>query len=384
MKKSIEKFLIVIMIVSLAFGIIGLNYSYASEATISVGTAKVGQDFTVTINMPADAVGYEYSGGDIYLANGTNIPIGRDGDCKTDLTYIGNKTLTFKTSVAGDARVVIRGLIISDKNANKINSQSTLEQSFTVAAADAQPPAQTPPSTTPTTTDDEPGYTKTGDTVYALEKLNVRKSASTSGEKIGALNKDDKTTRISVGDNGWDKISFNGGTGYVMSKYLTTKSPEERAKEEPKWTDKNDTVYSLADVNVREGWGTSYKTVGGLSVGDEVKRIATGENGWSKIEYEGKTAYVSSKYLTTDKAKVDEKLAELEEDTVDENTTVDDNTVTNEAVDQDIYNTIVDEIGVLPQVGTSTGDYIYYISMIASIVMVAVVGVRIRNKEIDE
>lgn len=59
MKKSIEKIFIVIMIVSLAFGIIGLNYSYASEATISVGTAKVGQEFTVTVNIPADAVGYQ-------------------------------------------------------------------------------------------------------------------------------------------------------------------------------------------------------------------------------------------------------------------------------------------------------------------------------------
>lgn len=368
MRKSIEKIFIVIVIVSLAFGIIGLNYSYAGEATISVGAAKPGQDFNITINMPGDAVAYEFNLEVTFADNSKQST--KEADVSTSLGSIGNKTLTFKAPVAGNAKVRVTNLIISDKSDNKINSQSTLEQGFSVTA-------------------DEPGYTKTGDTVYALEKLNVRKSASTSGEKLGALKKDDKTVRISVGANGWDKINFNGGTGYVMSKYLTTKSPEDRAKEEPKWTDTNDTVYSLADLNVREGWGTSYKTVGGLSIGDSVKRLATGENGWDKIEYEGKTAYVTSKYLTTSKAEADKKLESLEENTVnevDETNTVDNNTVadTNIVGDPDVYNTIVDEIGVLPQVGTSTGSYIYYISIVIAIIMVSVVGLKIRTKEIDE
>lgn len=385
MRKSIEKIFIVIIIASLAFGIIGLNYSYAGEATISVGAAKPGQNFNITINMPTDAVAYEFNLEVTFADNSKQTT--KEADASTSLGSIGNKIVAFKAPVAGNAKVVVTNLIISDKSGNKINSQSTLEQGFSVTAdAPAQQPQQ--PTTTPKPTTDEPGYTNTGDTVYALEKLNVRKSASTSGEKLGALKKDDKTKRISVGANGWDKIEFNGGTGYVMSKYLTTKSPEDRAKEEPKWTDTNDTVYSLADLNVREGWGTSYKTVGGLSIGDSVKRLATGENGWDKIEYEGKTAYVTSKYLTTSKAEVDKKLEGLEANTVnevDETNTANNNTVTDTNIvgDPDVYNTIVDEIGVLPQVGTSTGSYIYYISIVIVIVMVAVVGLKIRTKEID-
>lgn len=383
MRKSIEKIFIVIIIASLAFGIIGLNYSYAGEATISVGAAKPGQNFNITINMPTDAVAYEFNLEVTFADNSKQTT--KEADASTSLGSIGNKTVAFKAPVAGNAKVVVTNLIISDKSGNKINSQSTLEQGFSVTA-DA--PAQQPQQPQQPTTTDEPGYTKTGDTVYALEKLNVRKSASTSGEKLGALKKDDKTKRISVGANGWDKIEFNGGIGYVMSKYLTTKSPEDRAKEEPKWTDTNDTVYSLADLNVREGWGTSYKTVGGLSIGDSVKRLATGENGWDKIEYEGKTAYVTSKYLTTSKAEVDKKLEGLEANTVnevDETNTANNNTVTDTNIvgDPDVYNTIVDEIGVLPQVGTSTGSYIYYISIVIAIVMVAVVGLKIRTKEID-
>ena len=389
MKKSIEKIFILIMIVSLAFGIIGLNYSYASEATISVSAAKIGQEFTVTVNIPADAIGYQGKIEVTFADNST-----KSSGVLTNVTGItgdyahpGNMTAKFTAPVAGNAKVRVVELTLTGRDASKLNSQSTLEQTFSVAAADA--PAQQPQQPQqPTTTTNEPGYTNTGDTVYALEKLNVRKSASTSGEKIRTKKKDDKTKRISVGANGWDKIEFNGGTGYVMSKYLTTKSPEDRAKEEPKWTDTNDTVYSLADLNVREGWGTSYKTIGSLTVGQSTKRLATGANGWDKIEYNGKTAYVTSKYLTTDKAKADEKLAELGEDEENEvNNTVQDNTVTdtNTVVgNMDIYNTIVEEIGVLPQVGKSTGSYIYYISIILSMIMVAVVGLKIRSKENEE
>lgn len=385
MKKSIEKNFIVIMLVSLAFGIIGLNYSYASEATISVGTAKVGQEFTVTVNIPSDAVGYQGKIEVTFADNSTKSSgvLTNVTGITGDFTHPGNMTAKFTAPVAGNAKVRVTDLKLSDRNGNSLNSQTTLEQAFSVASADA--PAQQPqqPTTTPKPTTDEPGYTNTGDTVYALEKLNVRKSASTSGEKLGALKKDDKTKRISVGANGWDKIEFNGGTGYVMSKYLTTKSPEDRAKEEPKWTETNDTVYSLADLNVREGWGTSYKTIGSLSVGQSTKRLATGENGWDKIEYNGKTAYVSSKHLTTSKAEADKKLEELEDDEENEvnNNTVDNTTISNTAVNTDVYNTIVDEIGVLPQVGKSTGSYIYYISIILSIIMVAVVGLKIRDKE---
>lgn len=58
---------------------------------------------------------------------------------------------------------------------------------------------------------------------------------------------------------------------------------------------------SSNSLNVRTGPGTSYKKVGVLSKGVKVHRTAIGDNGWSKIEYEGKTRYVSSKYLTSKK-----------------------------------------------------------------------------------
>lgn len=63
----------------------------------------------------------------------------------------------------------------------------------------------------------------------------------------------------------------------------------------------NETVYAISAVNVRTGPSTSYNKVGQLSKDDSVKRIGIGEDGWSKVEYNGDIAYISSGYLTTEK-----------------------------------------------------------------------------------
>ena len=61
----------------------------------------------------------------------------------------------------------------------------------------------------------------------------------------------------------------------------------------------NETVYAISAVNVRSGPGTTYSKLGSLNQNDAVKRIAIGSNGWSRVEYNGQEAYISSNYLTT-------------------------------------------------------------------------------------
>lgn len=67
----------------------------------------------------------------------------------------------------------------------------------------------------------------------------------------------------------------------------------------PQYTEANEVVYATTNVNIRKGAGTSSTVVGGLKKGDSIQRTAIGDNGWSKVSYNGKTAYVYSKYLTT-------------------------------------------------------------------------------------
>ena len=55
---------------------------------------------------------------------------------------------------------------------------------------------------------------------------------------------------------------------------------------------------ATTSLNVRSGAGTSYSKIGSLYPGQSISVIST-SNGWSKINYNGKTGYVSSQYLRT-------------------------------------------------------------------------------------
>jgi uncharacterized protein YgiM (DUF1202 family) len=63
----------------------------------------------------------------------------------------------------------------------------------------------------------------------------------------------------------------------------------------------DDTVYVAGSgVNLREGPSTTYEVVATLSRGVELTRTGT-VNGWSQVEYEGQTCYVSNSLVSTEK-----------------------------------------------------------------------------------
>jgi uncharacterized protein YgiM (DUF1202 family) len=70
----------------------------------------------------------------------------------------------------------------------------------------------------------------------------------------------------------------------------------------PKFTEVNETVYATTSVNVRASYSADSDKVGSLSAGASVTRTGVGNNGWSRIIYNGNEAYVSSDYLTTSKS----------------------------------------------------------------------------------
>lgn len=60
----------------------------------------------------------------------------------------------------------------------------------------------------------------------------------------------------------------------------------------------DETVYTVAAVNVRTGPSTSFKIITTLPYGHAVHRIGIGGNGWSKVIYDGETAYMYTDYLS--------------------------------------------------------------------------------------
>lgn len=64
----------------------------------------------------------------------------------------------------------------------------------------------------------------------------------------------------------------------------------------------NETVYATSTVNIREGFSADTDKVGSLGKGQSIKRVGIGTGdaeGWSEVEFNGQTAYISSEYLST-------------------------------------------------------------------------------------
>ena len=98
--------------------------------------------------------------------------------------------------------------------------------------------------------------------------------------------------------------------------------PSDTEEEAPSisFSSRNETVYATSSVNVRSSCSTSSNKniIGSLDIGDSVTRTGIG-SGWSRITYNGQTAYVSSDYLDTKNPIDTEKEQEPEEEEEKEN-----------------------------------------------------------------
>ena len=90
----------------------------------------------------------------------------------------------------------------------------------------------------------------------------------------------------------------------IQKEPVGTPAPTEQ---EQLFTDCSETMYATTAVNVRSSYSTNSDKLGSLTKAQSVTRtgIGTGDaGGWSRIEFNGKVAYVSSDYLSATKPQV--------------------------------------------------------------------------------
>ncbi|WP_198530630.1 SH3 domain-containing protein [Priestia megaterium] len=143
-------------------------------------------------------------------------------------------------------------------------------------------------TTAPTTPPAEStAYTVTAST------LNVRSGAGTNYASIGSVTKGQKLSVVSKSGS-WYKINYNGRTGYVSSDYVqasgTTTAPTTPPAESTAYT------VTASTLNVRSGAGTSYASIGSVTKGQKLS-VVSKSGSWYKINYNGRTGYVSSDYV---------------------------------------------------------------------------------------
>ncbi|BCC46491.1 hypothetical protein bcgnr5378_27270 [Bacillus cereus] len=130
--------------------------------------------------------------------------------------------------------------------------------------------------------------------------LRVRTQPNTSSAIMGRVY-EGKALQVIGEENGWLKINHNGRTGYVSSEYVkfvkgNTPSKPETSNPSTEAT-VGDYYVNVNVLNVRSGAGTNHGVIGALSKGIKVQ-VLFEQNGWGKINYNGKSGYVSSKFLS--------------------------------------------------------------------------------------
>lgn len=148
-------------------------------------------------------------------------------------------------------------------------------------------------------------YTSVNEKITAKDVVNLRDSASTGGNIVGTLKNGDILTRIAIGENGWSRLEYGEKTVYAVSSYLTTELNYKTPEPEPPsdgFRQVNETVTAKDKTNLRSVPDSSDAStvVYTLKNGETAVRIGISDSGWSKLEYNGKTLYAVSSYLTTD------------------------------------------------------------------------------------
>ncbi|TXR95595.1 peptidase M23 [Bacillus sp. SH7-1] len=152
------------------------------------------------------------------------------------------------------------------------------------------------------TNEQQNNVTVQADGTYIVDatSLRVRTGPAIYHSVIGGV-LNGQTLQVTGVENGWLKIKHNGRTGYVSSEYVnfvkggTPSIPE--ISNPSAGAKVGDYYVNVRLLNVRSGAGTNHGVIGGLSKGIKVQ-VLFEQNGWGKINYNGKNGYVSSKFLS--------------------------------------------------------------------------------------
>ena len=130
--------------------------------------------------------------------------------------------------------------------------------------------------------------------------LNVREGAGSEFRSVGLLHRNEVVERLAASPDGnWFQVKrgYDGLTGWSSKQYLVaTTAPPPPAEDSFSWYQ-----VSASALNVREGPGTSNKSIGTLSKNEGVMELeASADGGWRKIQrVDGFTGWASSQYLVS-------------------------------------------------------------------------------------
>lgn len=148
--------------------------------------------------------------------------------------------------------------------------------------------------------------------VKTTDVVNVRTSDSETADKLGKAAIGDTFKLLEERGNGWSKVEYNGEEAFIKSDYLepsktevrdaaqATETEGETTSEEPNDNETaatSGTVTVKENVRIRSGASETSDKLATAYAGEKLEVIMKQADGWTKIKYKGKTAYVKSDYV---------------------------------------------------------------------------------------
>lgn len=145
--------------------------------------------------------------------------------------------------------------------------------------------------------------------VKATDVVNIRSSDSETADKLGKAAIGDEFKLLEKIGNGWSKIEYEGGEAYIKSEFLEDIETEvvdngnEAENEEPEedtetaTVETNGTVTVIENVRIRSSASENSEKLGTAYAGEKLELVMKQADGWTKIKYNGRTAYVKSDYV---------------------------------------------------------------------------------------
>ncbi len=227
------------------------------------------------------------------------------------------------TAAASTEDTAVEGA--SDENSTEAASADSTDE--TAASQDASSEAGSQEAET--TENTETASTKK--TIKAIDVVNIRSSDSETADKIGKTEIGDTFTQLEALENGWSKIEYNGSTAYVKTMFFeevsedqetsdnadntaSTEQTETTTTEKEETKTETETKTSKVDSNAKgkmrvsetvrlrksQSTDSTDNVITNIYKGDEINVIEQYANGWAKVEYNGKSGYIMSEYLSNE------------------------------------------------------------------------------------
>ncbi len=132
--------------------------------------------------------------------------------------------------------------------------------------------------------------------VKATDVVNIRSSASQSADKLGKAQVGEIFDVIKIWENGWTEVSYEGSSGFIKSDYVEAIIPETPVEDSGS-SEVIGTVTANTTVNIRSTANQNGTKLGVVYEGEKLDLIEKRSDGWTKIRYEGQTAYVKSEFV---------------------------------------------------------------------------------------